>query len=542
MKPPNIIHKQVGFTLIEALLYTAIFAIVAGLATNIFYIILKSDVQNNAEAEVRNNIRYIEQVITQQIESAVKIDTINSSSLSLITASSTLNPTVFNYSNNNLYFQQGQGSNFMLNTDKVEITDFSFQLSPPQQVDIDAYYHNAYNPNVGYFDFANSYGKVRVPVGAGDLSGLAYNRRIGWISLNCASNDQCDENSYKVSSDASGVLSGSALALGDGLYLDNDDNNLVSSGDIRLAIGSNNATGLGKTVGSTVAAGDNDINTSLGLVLPASLIKSTGTDGDFVSGTEGLYLDYDNSNTVSIGDRRLVIGNTAAKGAGYIVGSLVASGNSDIGTTLLPVSAAAKIKSTDTSGNFMYSEGFINFSGVTINQTTGFFDGKATASNIGYISFNCATGGASGENICSSYNYKVKDTRDRTSSIKVNMVIKYKSTRPNLAVIQSANFSVNLKKPSSVTINSITPNLGQNTGTVNITSITGTNFQNGAIVKLVKAGQIDVYPSTNFTFTSSSQLSGGAFDLTGVQKGTWDVYVINPDGQIGVLGSGFTVN
>jgi hypothetical protein len=58
----------------------------------------------------------------------------------------------------------------------------------------------------------------------------------------------------------------------------------------------------------------------------------------------------------------------------------------------------------------------------------------------------------------------------------------------------------------------------------------------------VKAGQIDVYPSTNFTFTSSSQLSGGAFDLTGVQKGTWDVYVINPDGQIGVLGSGFTVN
>jgi hypothetical protein len=77
---------------------------------------------------------------------------------------------------------------------------------------------------------------------------------------------------------------------------------------------------------------------------------------------------------------------------------------------------------------------------------------------------------------------------------------------------------------------------------VNNITINGTYFKTGALVKLVRSGYKDIYPTTNFSFTNSTTLSSGVVDFTGVQTGVWNVEVINPDGQIGYLTGGFTKN
>jgi len=94
-------------------------------------------------------------------------------------------------------------------------------------------------------------------------------------------------------------------------------------------------------------------------------------------------------------------------------------------------------------------------------------------------------------------------------------------------------------------VSGINPGFGLNFGITNINSIVGNNFQNGATGKLTKTAQSDIAPSTAFTFTDSTTLSNGAFDLTGKTLGWWNVTVTNPDSQSGSYGneanSGFEI-
>lgn len=91
------------------------------------------------------------------------------------------------------------------------------------------------------------------------------------------------------------------------------------------------------------------------------------------------------------------------------------------------------------------------------------------------------------------------------------------------------------------TVSSISPNNGLNTQTVSNITISGANFQSGATAKLTKTGEIDITPSTPFTFTNSTTLSNGAFDLNGKAVGFWNVVVTNPDAQSGTLVNGFEI-
>lgn len=110
-------------------------------------------------------------------------------------------------------------------------------------------------------------------------------------------------------------------------------------------------------------------------------------------------------------------------------------------------------------------------------------------------------------------------------------------TNPNgLAIVATGGFGV-----SSFSVSSITPNSGLVDSTVSISSVNGSGFQNGATVKLSKAGSSDILASTPFTFVSGNLLSNGAFNLTGAATGAWDVVVINPGGASGLLIGGFTV-
>ncbi|MEK7195538.1 MAG: type II secretion system protein, partial [Patescibacteria group bacterium] len=101
-------------------------------------------------------------------------------------------------------------------------------------------------------------------------------------------------------------------------------------------------------------------------------------------------------------------------------------------------------------------------------------------------------------------------------------------------------FAVNQSLQPAPSVSSISPNTGTNDGTVGITSITGSNFQSGATVKLTKTGQADIIGS-GFAVISGSTINGGSFNINGALTGAWNVVVVNPDIQSGSLNNGFTI-
>ncbi|WP_287153841.1 DUF1349 domain-containing protein, partial [Candidatus Solincola tengchongensis] len=92
--------------------------------------------------------------------------------------------------------------------------------------------------------------------------------------------------------------------------------------------------------------------------------------------------------------------------------------------------------------------------------------------------------------------------------------------------------------PVPPTVTYVDPSLGINEAGATIT-VLGTGFKEGAAVRLRKAGEDDI-EATNITVLDATTITCD-LDLNGVPVGSWDVVVINPDGQEGVLGGGFTV-
>lgn len=175
---------------------------------------------------------------------------------------------------------------------------------------------------------------------------------------------------------------------------------------------------------------------------------------------------------------------------------------------------------------------------VAINAKTGEWTGYAWSENIGWISFNCLTGSGVGGNVCSNSKYSVKDSRTRTGLVSMSFKVADSNGK-----IMDVKWDFDYDTNKKITIASITPNTGVRGDTdLTISSIVGNAvFQSGAVVKLTKTGEADWYPITNFTFTSSSQLTNGVFDLTNKTAGTYNVVVINPDGSTGTINNGFTV-
>ncbi|MBN1490423.1 MAG: choice-of-anchor J domain-containing protein [Phycisphaerae bacterium] len=88
-------------------------------------------------------------------------------------------------------------------------------------------------------------------------------------------------------------------------------------------------------------------------------------------------------------------------------------------------------------------------------------------------------------------------------------------------------------------VTSITPGSGLNTGAVDVTDLTGTGFQEGAVVRLSRAGEADIN-ATSVTVVSTTQITC-TFDLVGAVVGEWDVVVTNPDTQSASLANGFVI-
>ena len=91
---------------------------------------------------------------------------------------------------------------------------------------------------------------------------------------------------------------------------------------------------------------------------------------------------------------------------------------------------------------------------------------------------------------------------------------------------------------SSMSVNSVSPNWGYNTGVLSV-SVAGSNFLGGASVSLKQSGQSDITASGVVVSSASNILC--SFDLTGKTTGVWDVVVTNIDGTSGTLTGGFTI-
>jgi len=77
------------------------------------------------------------------------------------------------------------------------------------------------------------------------------------------------------------------------------------------------------------------------------------------------------------------------------------------------------------------------------------------------------------------------------------------SLLPTLSISDSYNFAVPVVPVSNIKVTVVSPNFGS--GSVSLT-ISGSNFQNGAISKLSRPGFNDILPTSNCNFVSSSSL------------------------------------
>jgi len=91
-------------------------------------------------------------------------------------------------------------------------------------------------------------------------------------------------------------------------------------------------------------------------------------------------------------------------------------------------------------------------------------------------------------------------------------------------------------QPLSAT--AISPSAGINSLNIS-TTVTGTGFKPGAVVKLTLAGQPDIVAS-GVTLTGDSIITC-TFDLTGKEAEQWNVVVTNPDGTSATLPGGFAI-
>ncbi|MBU1671813.1 MAG: IPT/TIG domain-containing protein [Actinobacteria bacterium] len=105
--------------------------------------------------------------------------------------------------------------------------------------------------------------------------------------------------------------------------------------------------------------------------------------------------------------------------------------------------------------------------------------------------------------------------------------------------ILPGGFTVEAEELPAPTVTSMIPDRGASGTTVNVTDLAGTDFLEGAAVRLRKSGQADI-GATDVNVASGTKITC-TLDLTGAATGSWDVSVTNPDGRGATLPGGFTV-
>ncbi|MFH1142356.1 MAG: prepilin-type N-terminal cleavage/methylation domain-containing protein [Candidatus Uhrbacteria bacterium] len=127
----NLKPKTSGFTLIEIIIYTLIFAIVILGIVSFMLFATQSRIKNQVVAEVEQQGTQVMQLITQTIRNGTGINspTIGSSSnsLSVEVIEAGLDPTVFDLASGVFRITEGAGSATDLTSDQISVTSLNFE-------------------------------------------------------------------------------------------------------------------------------------------------------------------------------------------------------------------------------------------------------------------------------------------------------------------------------------------------------------------------------------------------------------------------------
>jgi prepilin-type N-terminal cleavage/methylation domain-containing protein len=124
------INWDSGFTLIEMLVYVAIFSIIVGALVSFMLLMSQSRINNQIVLEVNGQGTEVVRVITQALRNAVNINTpATSTSASLLSINTTLastTPTTFTITSGVLYKTEGINPSVALTNSKVIVSNLNF--------------------------------------------------------------------------------------------------------------------------------------------------------------------------------------------------------------------------------------------------------------------------------------------------------------------------------------------------------------------------------------------------------------------------------
>ena len=116
-----------GYSLMELLIYVALFAIVVGVLSGILAIFIRIQSQQIASTSVSQELAFVQNTIQRLVRDSVNIQNsagAASNTLTLRMASSTLDPTIISSDANGIYLTQGTGTTQTLTTNQVKVSQF----------------------------------------------------------------------------------------------------------------------------------------------------------------------------------------------------------------------------------------------------------------------------------------------------------------------------------------------------------------------------------------------------------------------------------
>ena len=206
--------KNKGFSAIELIVYMALLVAIGAVIGSLVYVGTTSYQRTQINTTLTQDLRSLEGIIRQKVANAIGVDSIATSSISLIMSDSAKNPTRIYLSGDSLWLQEGNDSPQLLTASSVLSVATSstpiFSRVSPSFFAIHDFNNWAWNAaasssggggsgGLGWIDFSPGLGKPYVsltsPDQFGELRGLAYvvshsnglsgDQADGWVILSC---------------------------------------------------------------------------------------------------------------------------------------------------------------------------------------------------------------------------------------------------------------------------------------------------------------------------------------------------------------------